>query len=154
MHLVMSGPLNWHTDIVRQYVADLGLQDLVFFPGFVDDIDLPALYSGAECYVLPTLYEGFCLPLIEAMASGTPVVSSNTTAVPEIAGEAAVLVNPTSVDEIADAIRSVLDSETLRKQCSERGLARSKRFTWSSCAESTLKVYNEATAQRSARVLR
>ena len=103
--------------------------------GYVDDDDLAALYSGAELFVYPSLYEGFGLPPLEAMQCGTPVVTSNTSSLPEVVGDAAITVDPTSVDELASAIGQVLSDEGLRASLSEKGLARAKEFSWSRTAD-------------------
>jgi glycosyltransferase involved in cell wall biosynthesis len=111
----------------------------VHFVGVVPDAKLPSLYRSAEALVFPSLYEGFGLPVLEAMACGTPVVTSNLSALPEVAGDAALLVDPTSVEEIADAIRRVLYDTALRQQLRERGLRQAAQFTWES---TTGKVQN------------
>jgi glycosyltransferase involved in cell wall biosynthesis len=111
--------------------------------GFVPDEDLPALYSGAQCFVYPSLYEGFGLPVLEAMASGCPVVTSNVSSLPEVAGAAAVLVNPKSAEEIAEGIKKALKN---CQRLSEKGLTQAKRFTWERTAQETLKVYREAAS--------
>jgi len=111
--------------------------------GFVPDEDLPALYSGAQCFVYPSLYEGFGLPVLEAMASGCPVVTSGVSSLPEVAGAAAVLVNPKSAEEIAEGIKKALKN---CQRLSEKGLTQAKRFTWERTAKETLKVYREAAS--------
>ena len=104
----------------------------VHFVGVVPDAKLPSLYRSAEALVFPSLYEGFGLPVLEAMACGTPVVTSNLSALPEVAGDAALLVDPTSVEEIADAIRRILSDTALRQQLRERGLRQAAQFPWTS----------------------
>jgi len=106
----------------------------VHFVGRVPESRLPSLYRGAEALIFPSLYEGFGLPLLEAMASGTPVVTSNITALPEVAGDAALLVDPTSVEQIAAAIRQIIKDSLLRRQLREKGLARAAQFSWESTA--------------------
>jgi glycosyltransferase involved in cell wall biosynthesis len=103
----------------------------VHFTGRVPESRLPSLYRGAEALVFPSLYEGFGLPLLEAMACGTPVVTSNVTALPEVAGDAALLVDPTSIEQIADAIKRIVRDTTLREQLRKKGLARATQFRWS-----------------------
>src|SRR5207245_964423 len=112
--------------------------------GLIPDADLPAFYAGATCFVYPSLFEGFGLPLLEAMACGCPVVSSDRTACPEVVGAAGLLVDPEDVTAIAAAIARVLDDEALRADLRDRGLARSRLFTWGECARRTLGVLREA----------
>ena len=110
------------------------------FVGYVDDTDLPALYSGAEAFVFPSLYEGFGIPVVEAMSCGTPVVTANTTSLPEVCGDAAIYVNPDSVDSIADGMREVVENQSLRATLRQRGLRQSEQFTWERATELTWKV--------------
>lgn len=104
----------------------------VYFMGLVPEAKLPSLYRGAEALVFPSLYEGFGLPLLEAMACGTPVLTSNTTALPEVAGDAALLVDPTSVEQIAGAMEQIVSDTSLRRQLREKGLTRAAQFSWES----------------------
>jgi alpha-1,3-rhamnosyl/mannosyltransferase len=124
------------------------LADRVVFLGPVAEAELPALYTGAELFVFPSLYEGFGLPVLEAMACGTPVVCSNVSSLPEVAGDAACQVNPLAVDELAAAIGRVLGDAALRQQMRERGLAQAARFSWTRTAQETLAVYRQITAGR------
>ena len=118
----------------------LGLGDWVRWAGWVDSETLPAFYQMAEALLLPSLFESFGLPILEAMASGCPVVTSNCYGSKEIAGDAAVLVEPESVDSIADGIRNVITRPALRQELTERGLRHSRAFTWERCAGQTLDV--------------
>ena len=108
------------------------------------DDDLPLFYSGAACFVYPSLFEGFGLPVLEAMACGTPVVTSNRTALPELAGNAALLIDPESVDELAVAIARVLSDSALARELGGRRLERSRRYSWAETARQTLAVYRDA----------
>jgi glycosyltransferase involved in cell wall biosynthesis len=110
----------------------------VILPGFVAQEDLPALYRQAAMLVYPSLYEGFGLPVLEAMACGTPVVTSNTTSLPEVAGEAALKVDPTEVTDITQAMERLLGDNSLRKELRQAGLERAKRFTWTRTAQHLL----------------
>jgi len=112
-------------------VARHHLTERVHFVGRVPEIRLPSLYRGAKALVFPSLYEGFGLPVLEAMACGTPVLTSNVTAMPEIAGDAALLVDPASVEQIAAAITSITHDESLRARLKEKGLVRARKFSWS-----------------------
>ncbi len=117
------------------------------FVSFVEDADLPALYNQASLFVFPSLNEGFGLPVVEAMASGTPVITSNTTSLPEIAGDAAELVDPENVDEIARAMARVLSTHTLSSAMKERGIKRASRFSWDSMGGTVVRAYRELCAK-------
>jgi glycosyltransferase involved in cell wall biosynthesis len=112
--------------------------------GYVKHEDLPNLYSAAEMFLFPSLWEGFGIPVIEAMACGTPVITSNNSCLPEVAGNAALLVNPYSVDDIAGAMHKIHSNSALKEQLSQTGLLRSKEFTWKKTAEQSLLVYRQA----------
>ncbi len=126
----------------------LGLDGTVLFPGFVPRGDLPAFYNAASMVVYPTLYEGFGLPVLEAMACGTSVVTSNNSSLPEVAGNAALLVDPRNPEEIAAAVHRLLTDETLRAELSSRGLVHSGQFTWKRAADKTLEVFLGIAARR------
>jgi glycosyltransferase involved in cell wall biosynthesis len=115
---------------LAEYIERRNLTARVHFLGFVPEMKLPSLYRGAEALVFVSLYEGFGLPLLEAMASGTPAITANTSALPEVAGDAALLVSPTAVDDIADAMVSITSNTELRRQLREKGLAQSAKFSW------------------------
>ena len=106
------------------------LTQRVHFAGLVPDAELPSLYRSAEALVFASLYEGFGLPVLEAMACGTPVVTANTSALPEVAGDASLLVDPSSVEEIAAAMERIVTDTSLRQQLRERGLTQAARFSW------------------------
>jgi O-antigen biosynthesis alpha-1,2-mannosyltransferase len=131
MRLVFTGnPTAELADCMERY----DVTARVHFVGMVPDARLPSLYRGAEALVFPSLYEGFGLPVLEAMACGTPVLTSNTTALPEVAGEAALLVDPTSVEQIAGAIERIVGDHTLRQQLRESGLLRAAQYSWAGTA--------------------
>ncbi len=142
--LVIAGQRGWMTDELFQRVGSLGLTGRVLFPGYVESEDVPALLSGATLFAFPSLYEGFGLPVIEAMACGTPTVCSNAASLPEVAGDAALLVEPRDTAALAQALRRLLDNETLRRDLSDRGLERARRFSWESCARRVAEVLTEA----------
>jgi glycosyltransferase involved in cell wall biosynthesis len=140
--LVIVGARNaWKSTPVAAAVERYGLQDNVTFTGYVPDEDLPALYNGAGLFCFPSLYEGFGLPVLEAMACGAPVVTSNTSSLPEVAGEAALLVDPYDVEAIAAAMQRVLSEPELAEDLRRRGLARAAEFTWERTARETIAVY-------------
>jgi glycosyltransferase involved in cell wall biosynthesis len=123
--------------------ADVKLERIperVSFTGYVSDDDLPSLYSGALAFVYPSLYEGFGLPPAEAMACGTPVITSRGTSLPEVVGDAAVLVDPEDVGSIAEAILEVVRNESLRLAMSSKGLERGKCFKWDTAAAQTWEI--------------
>ncbi len=126
-HLVLTG--GPHADLSR-FIKDLNISARVNFMGEVAEKKLPSLYRGARALIFASLYEGFGLPILEAMACGTPVVTSNTTAMPETAGDAAVLVDPTSVQEISQAIAKVAEDTSLSATLRAKGLARAAEFSW------------------------
>ena len=129
-------------------VRQLGLEGRVHFPGFVDDADLPALYSAAEVFAYVSLYEGFGLPLLEAMACGTPVIGSNASSLPEVIGEAGLQVDPRDVDDIARALQQMIDQPELRERSIELGLERAKLFTWDKAARELLAIYEQLRPRR------
>ena len=128
---------------IRSLVANLGLDTKVIFTGFVPEEDLPTLYSAASIFVFPSLYEGFGLPPLEAMACGTPVIASNTSSLPEVIGDAGVLVNPFSINEIISAMGSILKSKSRQQEMSCKGVERARNFSWEETARKTLKVYRQ-----------
>jgi glycosyltransferase involved in cell wall biosynthesis len=141
--LVLAGQEGWlYTEIVAQ-VHKLGLEQRVLLPGYVPDADLAALLSGALAFVFPSLYEGFGLPVLEAMACGTPVICSNTSSLPEVAGDAALLVDPLDVEMLADGILRSISDGGLRRDLVERGFRQTQRFTWQRCAREAMAVLEE-----------
>lgn len=140
--LVIVGPPSWgaHQEL-RTVLRSAGENSGIVFTDFLSDNELDALYQGAHGLVFPSLYEGFGLPVLEAMSHGTPVITSNVSALPEVAGDAALLVDPTSVDEISRSMISLLENSSLRAELSKKGLARCEEFSWNKTAEKTLNVY-------------
>ena len=145
LKLVISGTQGWGFQSIFEKIASSGIGNEIVFTGFAPTESLPFLYNGASAFVYPSLYEGFGLPVLEAMACGVPVVTSNVSSLPEVAGNAAVLVNPYSVEELSDGINRVLIDANLRERCVVKGLARAKSFTWKRCALETLKAFEEAS---------
>jgi len=124
----------------------LGIQARVRFLDYVPAKDLPALYAGAEVFVLPSLYEGFGLPVLEAMACGTPVIASRTSSIPEVAGDAAILIDPRNVHELSTAMEAVLGDAEMREAMRRKGLARAAQFSWSRMAMTILNILERAAA--------
>ncbi|MCM8761941.1 MAG: glycosyltransferase family 4 protein [Candidatus Omnitrophica bacterium] len=119
------------------------IKEDIIFTGYVPVEDLPYLYSAAEFFIYPSLYEGFGLPVLEAMACGCPVITSNTSSLTEVAGDAGILINPYNVDEMAENMERLLSDEKLRERLKVKGLERAKQFTWERTAKETIKVYEE-----------
>lgn len=141
LSLVVAGAPGWRADEIQARANGLGLAERVRFTGFVDEQDLPQLYRGAQLFAFPSLYEGFGLPLLEAMACGVPVVASNVSAMPEVAGDAALLVDPRSEEQLAEAISRVAVDDALRGRMRERGARRAAEFTWEQAARRTMEIY-------------
>ncbi len=142
--LVIAGGAGWNYEAVRREVRRLGLEGRVIFSGFVEDADLPALYRAATVFAYPALYEGFGLPVLEAMACGVPVVTANVSSLPEVTGpQAALLVDPLDVEALAAALARLLDDADLRAALRERGIARAARFSWQRAARETWALYRE-----------
>jgi glycosyltransferase involved in cell wall biosynthesis len=139
--LVLCGQPQWGHDALLSALKAYDLQGDVLILGYVPAKDLPALYHAASLLVYPSLFEGFGIPLVEAMSCGCPIVCSNTTSLPELVGDAAVLVNPYDVEGLANAIWRVLNDRDLRADLVAKGLARARHFSWEKAARQTLQVY-------------
>lgn len=139
--LVLSGSKGWLYEDIFEQVDREGLAEDVRFPGFVADEDLPALYTLADLFAFPSLYEGFGLPPLEAMACGTPVVAANNSSLPEVLGAGAVFVNAEDVTGLADAMARILGDLTLRVRLADLGRAQAARFTWDDAARQLVKSY-------------
>ncbi len=142
--LVVVGRKLWLADSIFDEVKRQRWADDVILTGYVADEDLPALYRGAAAFVYPSLFEGFGLPPVEAMACGTPVVTSNTSSLPEVTGTAAFLIDPHRDDQIADALLQIVNDRSLRLRLRAAGLEQAKRFTWREAAEKTLQLYRDS----------
>lgn len=144
--LVIAGAKGWLNSDIPSLVEGLGIKESVRFTGYIDANDICAVYSGASVFAYPSLYEGFGLPILEAMSCGAPVITSNTSSMPEVAGDAARLIDPLNAEELASALEAVLDNETLRAEMKKKGLARAASFSWDRCARETLGVYGKVAA--------
>ncbi|MBI2017757.1 glycosyltransferase family 4 protein [Candidatus Daviesbacteria bacterium] len=140
--LVIAGSKGWLSNDIYKLPKKLGIEDRVKFLGYVPEKDLPALYSGAQALVFPSLFEGFGLPILEAQACGCPVVTSNVSSMPEVAGKGAIYVDPYSVDDIVDGMERV-KGKAERVKLIKAGYENIKRFSWEKCAAQTLKVFEE-----------
>jgi len=139
--LVIGGGRGWLDEDIYETIETLGLRGLVRLIGFVHDDDLPALYSAADVFAFPSLYEGFGIPVLEAMGCGTPVVTSSVSSLPEVAGDAALSVWPEDVEALANALWRIIDDGALRNELRQRGFEQVKRFTWSRAATTLLGIY-------------
>ncbi|MGQ9598820.1 MAG: glycosyltransferase family 4 protein [Anaerolineae bacterium] len=143
LQLVLAGQKGWLADDILDQVRRWSLQGRVIMTGYVPDADLPGLLSGALAFVFPSLYEGFGLPVLEAMACGVPVVCSNVSSLPEVAGEAALLVDPLDTHALSLALGQIVTNEELRRRLVERGFDQIQRFSWRRCAQETLQVLED-----------
>ncbi len=141
--LVVSGARGWGASPLARLVAELHLDADVLFTGFIPDEEMPGLYAGAEFFVYPSLYEGFGLPVLEAMASGTPVITSNCSSLPEVAGNGALLVDPSSEAELCAAMLTLAGNRDLLGAMRARGLAQAASFSWERTARETWGVYEK-----------
>lgn len=141
--LVIAGKLGWYTDALFRQVRDSGLESRVCFTDYVPDADLPGLLNLAHIFIFPSRYEGFGLPPLEAMACGTPVIASNASSLPEVVGDAGLLVPPDDIVALAQAIHRLIQDADLRARLRSAGLARAALFTWEETARRTLAVYEQ-----------
>jgi len=142
--LVLAGKCAWLYEETLRTIRELQVSDSVILTGYVPDSDLPGLYSGALCFVYPSYFEGFGLPPLEAMKCGAPVIVGNQTSLPEVVGDAGLLVDPFDADAIAGAIDRVIRDSNLRAELGRKGLARAQLFDWRETARQTLRVYQQA----------
>jgi glycosyltransferase involved in cell wall biosynthesis len=140
LQLVLAGKRGWLYHDILERGRQLGVEGRIAFLGFVPEVDLAALYSGASIFVMPSLYEGFCMPVLEAMACGTAVVCSATSSLPEVVGDAALLFDPHEVHEMASTMLQALLVDELRRSLVARGTRRAAGFTWSRAAQQVLEV--------------
>lgn len=147
-HLVLAGKETWFTPKVREAARACGFASRIHFTGFVSDAELLDLYNACECFAFPSFYEGFGLPILEAMACGRAVACSNTSAMPEVADGAGLFFNPHDIDEIARAMADILLDAELRGRMERLGLKRAAGFSWQKSARATLDVYKEIVAAK------
>ncbi len=141
LKLVLGGAKGWLYEDIFDRIRDLKLEQDIIITGYLPDEQLPILYNMALAFVYPSLYEGFGIPPLEAMACGVPVIGSNVSSLPEIIGEAGILIDPNEVNDLSDAIFRVVTSVELRQSMSQRGLVQAGKFSWDDCARGTLLVY-------------
>ena len=144
INLVLVGVSGWKNKTIFIEVQNSPLlKSRVIFTGYVPDQDLSAIYSGAVAFIFPSLYEGFGLPVLEAMQCGTPVISSNSSSLPEVVGDAGILIDPKDEDHLCQAMLDVLTDSNLRESLRKKGLERAKQFSWKKCADQTVEIYKK-----------
>lgn len=146
--LVVAGMRGWNTEGLMQAAADLLRRNELRLIGYVRDDAMPALYAGAAAFCYPSRYEGFGLPALEAMASGVPVIACNRTSLPEVVGDTGLLLDPDDVDGMREALRRLLEDRAFAQDLGQRGLVRSRSFSWDRCARETFAVYQRVMQQR------
>ncbi len=139
--LVIAGGKGWKFETIFEEVDKLSLKDKVIFAGYVDEIDKPMIYNLAELFVFPSLYEGFGMPPLEAMACGTPVIVSEISSLPEVVGDAGILINPYDTEDLAEKITLVLQNDSLRNLMIEKSLIQAKQFSWKKSVHVLLEAY-------------
>jgi glycosyltransferase involved in cell wall biosynthesis len=144
LHLVIAGGIGWMFDAILARIQDLPMRDRIHLPGYVPEEEKPLWYNAATCFCYPSLYEGFGLPPLEAMACGVPVIASDVSSLPEVVGDAGIMVPPTDTDALTDALHRVLFDAALRAELAQRGLARASRFSWAEAARQTVATYRLA----------
>jgi glycosyltransferase involved in cell wall biosynthesis len=142
--LVIAGGKGWFYETIFRRVHELGVNDAISFPGFIASDELPSWYRAATIFIYPSRFEGFGLPVLEAMACGTPVITSTESSLPEVAGDATLLVGPDDVPAMADAMARLLGEPELAAELSARGLRQAAQFSWARTARETAQVYLEA----------
>ncbi|KXK08968.1 MAG: Capsular glucan synthase [Microgenomates bacterium OLB22] len=146
--LLLAGRRGWLYEKMLKRIQELQLTDVVRELGYVPDAELAVLYENAQCFVLPSLYEGFGIPILEAMAHGTPVVTSDNSSLPEVGGDACLYVNANDTMQIAIAIERVLTEKELRKSLVSKGKEQIKKFSWDACAAQTLALLKQIAYER------
>lgn len=141
LHLVIAGEWGWRSHNVRRRLWKRDTYGWIHQLGYVDSCDLPALYRSAMATAFPSIYEGFGLPILESMASGTPIITSYTSSMPEVGGDAAIYIDPYNSRDICEAMRGLMGSSSLQKQLRDRGIERAREFTWEKAARETLEVF-------------
>jgi glycosyltransferase involved in cell wall biosynthesis len=147
LHLLLIGSWGWKSRPIKRRLWKADVKSWVRKLGYAKKSDLPAIYRSAAVTIFPSIYEGFGLPVLESMASGTPVITSHTSSMPEVGGDAAIYIDPYNSQDISDALRGLLGSSSLEQQCKERGIIRAKTFSWKDSAKQTLRVFTDLLDQ-------
>ncbi len=141
--LVIAGARGWLSKNLQQRIDMLVNRGDIISLGYIDSEDLPYIYAGANGFVLPSLYEGFGLPILEAMAAGTPVLTSTSSSLPEVADGAAILTNANDIEDIANGMMKLIEDNSWREQAIKKGLMRAREYTWEACVNKTIEVYQK-----------
>lgn len=141
--LVIAGGKGWLYDSIFKTVKELNIEDNILFTGYLEPYEVPRILCGAKAFVFPSIYEGFGMPPLEAMACGTPVITSNVSSLPEVVGDAGILINPESVDEICCAMERIMEDEELCHALIDKGLSRAQAYTWENSALILLDLYKK-----------
>jgi glycosyltransferase involved in cell wall biosynthesis len=144
--LVIVGKKGWDYRQVFNLIDDLSLHDKIIFTGFVEEEDKPFIIRGAKIFVYPSIYEGFGMPVLEALSLGIPTVTSNVSSLPEITGGAALLVDPANVDELYSGIKRLLDDETIYQELKKKAVLQARKFSWMKTAQKTIELYKSTGA--------
>ena len=140
LKLVLAGGSGFDFEAIKQIITDLKLDQEVIIPGYVDENDLPQVIASAELFLFPTLYEGFGLPILQAMACETPVVTSDMNPHKEVAGGAALLADPKNAQQISNQINSILEDDVMKDELIQKGISRANEFSWSKSSEGILEL--------------
>lgn len=140
--LVLAGKKGWMYDSIFEMVKRLELEDSVFFPGYIDDSDKPYLYAGARAFLFPSLYEGFGMPPLEAMACGTPVIVSNTSSLPEVVGDAGIMIPPNDIEKMSDSMYNIAQDYEFYSDLRQKGLRQADMFSWDKSVKELLSLYS------------
>ena len=143
LKLVIGGKRDFLFSEILKEIKSSGYENDILLPGYIDEMDLPTLFSSAELFVYPSLFEGFGLPPLEAMACGCPVIASNVSSIPEVVGDAGILIDPNNVDQVSKAIHKLISDVGFKEIMINKGLERAKLFNWDKTARKTLKLYEE-----------
>lgn len=146
--LVIAGKKGWLYETIFNKVNELGLEKQVVFTDYVSEVDKPIIYQLAKIFIFPSIYEGFGIPVIEAMAASVPVITSNVSSLPEVAGDAAILIHPTDIVKMAEGMHTVLTNEMLSQEMVEKGWIQAQKFNWSSSAKQLYDIYQKLLASR------
>ncbi|TSC95422.1 MAG: AprM [Parcubacteria group bacterium Athens1014_10] len=147
LNLVLAGGRGYGYERIKEKIARHKLNEKITQIGWLNENDLSCFYAGAEVFIFPSLYEGFGIPLLEAMACGTTIVASNSSSIPEIVGQAALLANPDNIQDFVGQIKRILGDKKLKENLKQKGLERIKNFSWQKCAQETLSLFNNIEVQ-------
>ncbi len=139
--LVVVGKKGWHYEQLFSYISSLPDKASILFAGYVGDDDLPALYKGASLFVYPSYYEGFGIPVLEAISCGVPTITSNISSMPEVVGDAGILIDPDNVNDIKQSMENIIHDDALCQKYRLAGLEQAKKFSWEKCARETVEAY-------------